>query len=158
MSKTTAISILMSLIVVLCMCLVLAQTIPNLSGTWKVNPAKSKTEKTLPDGMKIRFEQKDSSIKETIYLTFGAKEQSATYEYAVDGNEVEIKDPKVPYTVSAKWEGKMLIQTWKKRDKSERFTRRYTLSDDGQSLVMVKESPESDGSVIVDTLFLEKQQ
>jgi hypothetical protein len=157
MRKTTVISTLMASIIALCACFALAQTIPNLSGTWKVNPARSKTEKTLPRGMRIKFEQKDSSIKETIYLTFGANEQSAEYEYAADGNEVVVKDPKVPYTVSAKWEGRILIQMWKKRDKSEGFTRKYTLSDDGQSIVMVKESPNSDGSVTIDTLFLEKQ-
>jgi hypothetical protein len=122
-----------------------------------MNPAKSKAERPLPGGITIKFEQKDSSFKETLYLNFGNNEQSAEYEYAADGKEVDPKDPKVPYTITAKWEGKTLVQTLKQRGKSQEFIRKFTLSDDGKSILCVIENPNADGSKTVDTLFLEKQ-
>src|SRR5262245_15589385 len=157
MRKTAVISTIISLIFLLCACFAVAQTIPNLSGMWKMNPSKSKSERAVPSGIAIKFEQKGTSFKETFYLTFGTNEQSAEYEYTADGKDAEIKDPKVPYTISAKWEGKTLIQSWKKQGKSQGFTRKFTLSDDGNSIVMIIENPGSDGSVAIDTLFLEKQ-
>jgi hypothetical protein len=141
----------------LCAAFATAQTTPDLSGTWKMNPAKSKAERSLPSGIKIKFDQKDSSFKETLTMTFGENEQSIEYEYAADGKEVELKDPKAPYTITAKWEGKTLVQTLKQKGKSQGSSRKFTLSDDGKSLLCVIENSNADGSKTVDTLFLEKQ-
>jgi hypothetical protein len=157
MRKTTAISTMLMLVGGLCVSIAVAQTTPNLSGVWKMNPAKSKAERPLPGGIKIKFDQKDSSFKETLTMTFGENEQSVEYEYAADGKEVELKDPKAPYTITAKWEGKTLVQTLKQKGKSQGFTRKFTLSDDGASISLVIENPKADGSKTVDTLFMEKQ-
>jgi hypothetical protein len=157
MRKTTAFSTMIMLIGVLCASGAAAQTTPDLSGVWKMNPTKSKAERPLPSGIKIKFDQKDSSFKETLTMTFGENEQSVEYEYATDGKEVELKDPKAPYTITAKWEGKTLVQTLKQKGKSQGFTRKFTLSDDGKSISMVIENPNTDGSKTIDTLFLEKQ-
>jgi hypothetical protein len=157
MRKTTAISTMLMLIGAFCASFAIAQTTPNLSGTWKMNPAKSKAERPLPSGIKIKFDQNDSSVKESFTMTFGENEQSLEYEYAADGKEVELKDPKAPYTITAKWEGKTLVQTLKQKGKSQGFTRKFTLSDDGKSILCVIENPNADGSKTVDTLFFEKQ-
>jgi hypothetical protein len=157
MRKTTVISTVVPMIVALCASYAAAQTIPDLNGTWKMNPSKSKFERPAPSGMIIKFDQKDSSIKETLTLTLGSDERSVEYEYTADGKEVEIKDPRVPYAIIAKWEGKTLVQTLKQRGKSQGFTRKFTLSDDGQSISVVIENPNADGSKTVDILFLEKQ-
>jgi hypothetical protein len=157
MRKTTAISTMLMLVGALCASFAAAQTTPDLSGTWKMNPAKSKAERPLPSGIKVKFDQKDSSFKETLTMAFGNNEQSAEYEYAADGKEVEPADPKIPYTITAKWEGKTLVQTLKQKGKSQGFTRKFTLSDDGKSISLVIENPNADGSKTVDTLFLEKQ-
>jgi hypothetical protein len=157
MRKTTVISTAISLIVLLCASVAVAQTTPDLSGAWKMNPVKSKAERPLPSGIKIKFDQKDSSFKETLTMAFGDNEQSIEYEYAADGKKAEIKDPKAPYTITAKWEGKTLVQTWKQKGKSQGFTRKFTLSDDGKSISLVIENPNADGSKTVDTLFMEKQ-
>jgi hypothetical protein len=157
MRKTTAFSAMLMLVGALCAAFATAQTTPDLSGVWKMNPTKSKAERPLPSGIKIKFDQKDSSFKETLTMTFGENEQSVEYEYGADGKEVELKDPKAPYTITAKWEGKTLVQTLKQKGKSQGFTRKFTLSDDGKSLLCVIENPNADGSKTVDTLFLEKQ-
>ena len=157
MRKTTAFSTTLILIGALCASFAAAQITPDLSGVWKMNPAKSKAERPLPSGIKIKFDQKDSSFKETLTMAFGDNEQSIAYEYAADGKEAEIKDPKTPYTITAKWEGKTLVQTWKQKGKSQGFTRKFTLSDDGKSILCVIENPNADGSKTVDTLFMEKQ-
>ena len=157
MRKTTAISTTLMLVGAFCASFATAQTTPNLSGAWKMNPAKSKAERPLPSGIKIKFDQKDSSFKETLTMAFGDNEQSIEYEYAADGIEAEIKDPKTPYTITAKWEGKTLVQTWKQKGKSQGFTRKFTPSDDGKSITLVIENPNADGSKTVDTLFMEKQ-
>jgi hypothetical protein len=157
MRKTAAISTTLMLVGALCASFAAAQTTPDFSGTWKMNPAKSKAERPLPSGIKIKFDQKDSSFKETLTMAFGDNEQSIEYEYAADGKESEIKDPKTPYTITAKWEGKTLVQTWKQKGKSQGFTRKFTPSDDGTSLLCVIENPNADGSRTVDTLFMEKQ-
>jgi hypothetical protein len=157
MRKTTAFSTLLILIGAICASFAAAQTTPDLSGVWKMNPAKSKAERPLPSGIKVKFDQKDSSFKETLTMAFGDNEQSIEYEYAADGKEAEIKDSKTPYTITAKWEGKTLVQTWKQKGKSQGFTRKFTLSDDGKSILCVIENPNADGSKNVDTLFMEKQ-
>jgi hypothetical protein len=157
MKKRTAISIMLTLAGALCASLAAAQTTPDLSGMWKMNPDRSKFERPAPNGIAVKIEQKDSAFKETLYLTFGSNEQSVEYEYAADGKEVEIKDPKAPYTITARWEGKTLFQTMKQKGKSQGFTRKLTLSDDGKSISLVIENPNSDGSKTVDKLFLEKQ-
>jgi hypothetical protein len=157
MRKTTAISTMLMLVGVLCASFAAAQTTPDLSGTWKMNPAKSKFERPAPNGIAVKIEQKDSAFKETLYLTFGNNEQSIEYEYATDGKEVELKDPKAPYTITARWEGKTLIQTMKQKGKSQGFTRKFTLSEHGRSLSLVIENPNADGSKTVDTLFMDKQ-
>ena len=157
MRKTTAISTMLMLVGALCASFAAAQTTPDLSGLWKMNAAKSKFERPAPNGIAVKIEQKDSSFKETLYLTFGNNEQSIEYEYASNGKEVELKDPKAPYTITAQWEGKTLVQTLKQRGKSQGFTRKLTLSDDGKSISLVIENPNADGSKTVDTLFLEKQ-
>src|SRR5262245_61336996 len=157
MRKTTAISTTLMLVGALCASFAVAQTTPDLSGVWKMNPAKSKAERHLPSGIKVKFDQRDFSFKETFTMAFGHNEQSIEYEYAADGKEVELKDPKAPYTIAAKWEGKTLVQTWKRKGKSQGFTRKFTLSDDGKSILCVIENPKDDGSKTVDTLFMEKQ-
>ncbi len=157
MRKTTAIPTLMSLIILFCASFATAQTTPNLSGVWKMNPAKSKAMRPLPSGITIKFDQKDSSFKETLTMAFGNDERTVEYEYAADGKEVEAKDPGVPYTITAKWEGKTLVQTLRQKGKSQGFTRKYTLSDDGKSISMVIENPNPDGGKVVDTLIMEKQ-
>ena len=157
MRKTTAFLTMLMFVCALCASFAAAQTTPDLSGVWKMNSAKSKAERPLPSGIKIKFDQKDSSFRETLTMAFGDNEQSIEYEYAADGKEAEIKDPKTPYTITAKWEGKTLVQTWKQKGKSQGFTRKFTLSDDGKSILCVIENPNADGSKTVDTLFMEKQ-
>jgi hypothetical protein len=139
----------------LCASFAAAQTTPNLSGVWKMNPARSKAVRPLPSGITVKFDQQESSFKETFTMAFGNNERSTEYEYSADGKEVEIKE--MPYTLSAKWEGKTLVQAMRQKGKSQGFTRKYTLSDDGKSISLVIENPSADGSLTVDILFLEKQ-
>lgn len=155
MRKPTAISTMLLLVGAICASFAAAQTTPNLSGVWKMNSAKSKAMRPLPSGITIKFDQQDASLKETFTMAFGNNERSIEYEYATDGREVEVKE--LPYTLSAKWEGKTLVQSCKQKGKSQGFTRKYTLSDDGKSISLVIENPNADGSLTVDTLFLEKQ-
>jgi hypothetical protein len=155
MRKTTAISTMLMLAGVLCASFAAAQTTPNLSGVWKMNPAKSKAMRPLPSGITIKFDQQESSLKETFTMAFGNNERSIEYEYSTAGKEVEIKE--MSSTLSAKWEGKTLVQAIRHKGKSQGFTRKYTLSDDRKSISMVIENPNADGSLTVDDLFLEKQ-
>src|SRR5437762_7434259 len=91
-----------------------AQKRPNVSGTWKMNPAKSKfSPPGGPEEMIIKFEQKDDSLHETFTISEEHHEHSFELEYTLDGERQAQEVDGVDGQVSAKWEGETLVLEWK---------------------------------------------
>src|SRR5438105_11269531 len=94
----------------LCLTLALAQKRPNVSGTWKMNPAKSKfSTPGGPEEMVIEFEQQGDSLYETFTVSEEHHEHSFELEYTLDGEKQTQEVDGLEGEVSAKWEGETLL-------------------------------------------------
>src|SRR4030095_2779554 len=80
-----------------------AQAKPDFSGTWKMNPAKSKFERGGPDSITIKFEQKGSDVSEVLTLGGGNGERSVEAKYTADGKEIDVAMGDQTVKGSIKW-------------------------------------------------------
>lgn len=128
---------------------------PNLSGTWKMNAEKSKFEQGGPSEITIKFDQKDSSLSETLLLTTGSGEGTVEAKYTTDGKETPQEVMGRSAQTSAKWEGDALVIDWKTDGAS--FSRKITISADGNTITMIVKQSSPDGQSATDTVILEKQ-
>jgi hypothetical protein len=110
---------------------------PNLTGTWNLNLAKSKLADAHPH-RSDSYEIKHQEPKIVVVHNFGAS--SETFFYVVDGKErlARLGSNGDQIRAKAMWEGASLVlekrQTLVPRDTL--WTSRYTLSEDGKSLVI----------------------
>ena len=132
-----------------------AQSKPNVSGTWKMNAEKSKFERGGPKNLTIKFEQQESTLRESLMITNDRGEQTLNFTYTLDGKEsvqqVEGQDIKA----SAKWEGSSLIIEFK-NDQGFNFLRKIAVSADGKTMTASVQQTNPNGTVN-DTVILEKQ-
>ena len=139
----------------LCFTLAHAQKKPNVSGTWKMNPAKSKfSAPGGPEEMIIKFEQKEASLHETFTISEEHHQHSFELEYTLDGEKQTQEVDGVDGQVSAKWEGETLVLEWK--IEGDTVQRKITLSADGKTMTMIARQS-SPGSQTTDTVVLDKQ-
>jgi hypothetical protein len=117
---------------------------PNLTGTWTLNLAKSKLADAHPH-RSDSYEIKHQEPKIVVVHNFG--DESETFSYVVDGKERLARLGRNGDHVRAKamWEGSSLVL-----DKQQTllaggtlWTSRYTLSQDGKSLVITHHVKES---------------
>jgi hypothetical protein len=135
--------------------LVAAQSKPNVSGTWKMNAEKSKFEKGGPKAITIKFDQKESTLSESLMLTNDRGEQTLNLTYTLDGKESPQQLEGRPIKATAKWEGSFLIIEFK-NDDGFNFLRKISVSDDGKTMTIdVKQS--SPNGTANDVVLLEKQ-
>ena len=119
---------------------------PDLSGTWKLNPAKSKGDKheTITSGTLVIISISADSSLEFRYTIDG---KDYTHRYITDGNERPIAEvlgrQRSPYLytmVKAQWQKSVLVieQSGRTGDESEilHLTIRWSLQPDGKSLTM----------------------
>ncbi|HEV8487391.1 MAG TPA: hypothetical protein VGV87_27840 [Blastocatellia bacterium] len=132
-----------------------AQTKTNVSGTWKMNRAKSKFAEGGPEAITIKFEQQDASIHE--WLTIGGTQGERTLEftYKTDGSQnaaqVEGRDIKT----MAKWEGDSLLVVLTEGNGGT-FSRKFTMADGGKTMTIAVRQTGPNGDKD-DTVLLEKQ-
>jgi hypothetical protein len=133
--------------------LAFGQIKPDVSGTWKMNPSRSKL--SAPnnlDNLAIKFEQKDSILAETLTSSDGGSEQTFSLKYTLDGQESEQTVDGIKSQTSARWEGETLVLVWK--IEGEVIRRQITLSADGKMMTMVvrhtRQSGETNEMVILD--------
>jgi len=133
----------------------LAQKRPDVSGTWKMNAAKSQFADNGPKSITIRFSQKDSTLFETLTLMAGDEEKSFDVKYATDGKEGVAQIGEKSATTTVTWDGDALVIEWKGDGQSLR--RKITLSGDGKTMTMMVRHAEPNGETANDTVVLEKQ-
>lgn len=138
-----------------CLLFAFAQAKSDLTGTWKMNPSKSKFEKGGPEAITIKFVQKDGAISEVLTTTDGnSNERSVEGQYAADGKETDISVGDRSIKGSIKWEGEMLVITWKNGEFA--FIRKCKLAADGKSMTVdvFQSSPNGEST---DSVYFEKQ-
>ena len=138
----------------LCTLVASAQTKPDFSGTWKMNAAKSKFERGGPDGIIIKFEQKDGGIREVLTLTGGNGERSVEAKYSADGKETDVSMGPENAKGSIKWEGETLVIAWKNGERSS--TRKCKLSADGKTMTL-EVVQTGDNGTVTDLVVFDKQ-
>jgi len=138
----------------LCASFAEAQSKASVSGTWKMNPQKSKFEKGGPDAITIKFDQDGTKLTEILTLSGQQGERSLNLNYTTDGKESVNQVMEEDAKCTAKWDGASLVLEWKVRDLS--FARKLTLSEDGKSMTMAVRQSGPQGETN-DTVVLEKQ-
>src|SRR5262245_46863163 len=123
------------LITCLCASFVTAQTKPNFSGTWKMNPQKSKFSGGGPDNILIKIDHKEPAPAEDWSISTPTGERSFQAKYTIGGKETEQEVMGRTAKTQAKWEGGALVIEWKAEDGA--FKRKITLSADGKTMTKV---------------------
>jgi hypothetical protein len=132
-----------------------AQSSTNVSGTWKMNPAKSKFERGGPSAITIKFDQQETTLRETLTLTNERGEQTHNFTYTLDGKERAQQLEGMEIKTTARWEGESLHLEFKNNEGFS-FLRKISLSADKKSMNMdVKQS--NPGGTVNDMVVLERQ-
>src|SRR5262245_35773389 len=147
-------TILLACTVILICAAANAQTRPDVSGTWKMNSAKSHFANQALTALTIKFVQKDSSLAETLTLGGDDGERSLDLKYTTDGKEGVNQIGDESARTTAAWEKDVLVIEWKGDGRSLR--RRITLSGDGKTITMTVHHSDPGGSESDDTVVLER--
>jgi hypothetical protein len=128
---------------------------PDLNGTWKLNPSKSKfTSGEVPANLAITFESRGTILRETLTIKRSGFESTTSYNYDLNGKETVNRIDDDQITTTARWDRDALVLEW--RDQGGIFTRRFVFDNDARSMTM--EARDSDReSPGVDRVVLEKQ-
>ncbi len=133
-----------------------AQTKPNFSGEWKMNPQKSKFADGGPDAITIKIDHKEPALTEDWSMSTPDGERSFQAKYTTDGAETEQNVMGRTAKTSAKWAGDSLVIEFKSANGF--FNRKLTLSTDGKTLTKVVTHGEgNDAGSREDTVVFEKQ-
>jgi hypothetical protein len=127
----------------------------NVSGTWKMNAAKSKFERGGPSAITIKFDQQASNLRETLTLTNERGEQTHNFTYTLDGKESAQKLESMEIMTTARWEGDSLNLEFKNNEGFS-FLRKISLSDDGKTMTMHVKQTNPNGTVN-DIVVLERE-
>jgi hypothetical protein len=132
-----------------------AQTKPNFTGAWKMNPQKSKFSGGGPDGILIKISHKEPEFIEDWSISTPDGERSFQAKYTIGGKETEQQVMGRTAQTLAKWAGDSLIIEWKSGDGS--FNRKITLSADGKTMTKVVTQSDGGGGGGEDTVVFDKQ-
>jgi hypothetical protein len=128
---------------------------PNFTGTWKMNPEKSKFSGGGPDAILIKIDHKDPEWVENWTIAAPGGERSFEAKYTIGGKETEQEVMGRPAKTLAKWDGDALIIEWKAENAS--FNRKITLSADGKTMTKVITKSGDGGDQNEDLVMFEKQ-
>lgn len=132
-----------------------AQTKPNFTGLWKMNPQKSKFDGAdAPSSITLKMEQKGSDLTESMAVQDTTGNEAVEGKYIIDGKESDIQLGPNTAKGTAKWDGDTLVIEWK--TDGFNFLRKHSLSADGKTLTMAVRHPGPNGE-IDETVVLEKQ-
>jgi methionine-rich copper-binding protein CopC len=154
MKKISVRSAAIALTFCLCTFIAAAQTKPNLTGTWKMNPSMSKFVNNGPSEITIKFDQRDSSFTETFTITENNGEHKVDLKYNADGKETTNQIENRTVQTTAKWEGETLVVEWK--SEQDLFVRKITVSSDGKTMTMAVHRTKGE-KAFDETVVLEKQ-
>jgi len=108
-----------------------AQTQPNFTGTWKLNPAKSELGTGGVTALVVDIDHKEPILKYTAKGTAGGQDFEQTETITTDGKTSRDSQG---INVKAQWDGASLVVDGTGDDGSMIYVSRLTLADDGKSL------------------------
>lgn len=124
----------LSLVLLVLTSLASAETHPNLTGTWKLNPDKSDTGSSGVSAMTVDVTHKDPLLSYTVKGTAGGQDFEESESLTTDGKPSRDSHGT---TVKAHWEGTTLVAEGSGDDGSVEYTARITLADDGKSFTRI---------------------
>lgn len=155
MKSRTSVALMIAAIVCLCISIATAQTKPNFSGTWKMNPQKSKFASGGPDAILIKIDHKEPALTESWSISTPNGERSFEAKYTIGGKEAEQEVMGRTAKTQAKWDGDALVIEW--QSEGGMFKRKITLSADGKTMTKAVTQTRGDGQQAEDTVVFEKQ-
>lgn len=113
---------------------------PDFSGTWKLNVAKSEMAGSPVESLVVDVDHKDPVFKYTAKGSAGGQDFEETETFYTDGRPSEDSHGA---TVTAHWEGAMLVSEGKDNSGQVLFTSQATLSDDGKTItrILIQKGP-----------------
>ena len=111
---------------------------PDFSGTWILNPAKSRLEMELPTKMIWVIDHRDPKITMTTTRTWkGGSDDSDTSTFTIDGKERYKKDGEGESWGRHFWKGEELVWEWKivRNGEVGTIVVHYRLTDEGKTFV-----------------------
>jgi hypothetical protein len=109
---------------------------PDLTGTWRFDPARSRLQISAPDSTEFVLEHRDPRLHLTRTHVFGGKRDVVALDLTTDGKETALKLGGVTLRARAHWEGRTLVfdSTVSRGGEEGTNVVRYTMADDGASL------------------------
>ncbi len=132
----------------LLLCAALAQTKPNFSGDWKMNPAKSDFgQMPAPSSMVQKITHDDPSLKVVATTVSERGEFTRELAYTTDGKECINKTRMGEFKSTLKWDANTLVIETKSEFQGNPFatTSKWTLSQDGKVLTVASHFSSSMG-------------
>ena len=132
---------------------------PNFSGDWKLNVAKSSFgQMPSPNSMTTKITHEDPKLTSHVKQSGEMGEMEFDASYTTDGKECSNDMFGNPVKSTLKWDGDTLLIDAKGKFGDNDFTMqdKWTLSDDGKTLTIVRRFQSSMGEG-EQTLVLEKQ-
>ncbi len=124
---------------ILLVCAAMAQTKPNFSGDWKMNPAKSDFgQMPAPSSIVQKITHNDPDLKVVNTSVSERGEFTTNLTYTTDGKECVNKGRMGETKSTLKWDGAALVIESKSEFQGNPFTitSRWTLSEDGKVLTV----------------------
>jgi hypothetical protein len=132
---------------------------PNLTGTWKMNPARSDYGPLpAPEKLTQKMEHQDPSLKITTVQGGRSGDLTSETVYSTDGRETVNKVMGAEARSTARWTGRVLhVETRLQVQGHEiQFSDRWDLSADGRSLTVARHIRSPQGEMDI-KFVLEKQ-
>ena len=129
---------------------------PNLSGTWKMNPAKSDAGSGEIKSRVDKIEHQEPQLKITTTQDDENGENTVTRDYVTDGRQMTQTVLGGERKSSAHWDGNVLVVETKVTDGDYTIRDRWMLADDHKSIRIDREFSGAQGSR-TQHIVLEKQ-
>jgi hypothetical protein len=145
----------------LCVSLVSAADVANMSGSWKLNVKKSKFEaNAAPLDVMLKIEHAEPALKYTGTVTGSQEGHPDTFEFngAIDDKIYPVKESAdTGRTIKFKRKSRNVVESWSSDKTAMEEYATTTLSSDGKSLVRTMNVKQKDGSRRTWTEFYDKQ-
>ncbi len=109
---------------------------PDISGTWRFNPARSALQIKAPDASRFVIEHREPLLRLSRTHTAGGKSDTFTLDLTTDGKEVIFSHAGMRVRARAFWEGEILVfdSVLMRGEEEASNVVRYSVSEDGRSL------------------------
>jgi len=115
----------------------LAQTVPNFTGIWELDPSRSTSSGQKPEKMVVKVDHQGNDLTVTFRVTRGGEIQQESQKYVI-GQDNKTEMHGAPMTSHAEWDGTTLAvrSVAVIAGKELRLADRWSLSGDGNTLTL----------------------